>query len=104
MNFSNLFFKILGPEKKGAQYKIKYTICMLPSLVDSESGMSIMDVLSQTSQYEVFSTVPIQNIIEYKWNAYSFKFHILFAIIHSVYLGVFVNYINEVYLQNHFSL
>lgn len=40
-------------------YKISYKICMLPSLVDPDEELTIMDVLSQTSQIDVFKTQPI---------------------------------------------
>ena len=76
---------------------------MLPSIRDEETGMGIMDVLAETEQIDVFESKGIKSIVEFKWDSYSFKFHMFFSMIHLFYFVTFVGYINSTYMNNDFD-
>ena len=76
---------------------------MLPSLRDENTGMGIMDVLSETEQIDVFLSKGINTIVEFKWDSYSFKFHMFFSLIHLCYFVTFVLYINSTYMNRDFK-
>lgn len=84
-------------------HKIKYTLSVLPNMRDEQNGVSLIDMLATTDQIDVFSTKPVQSIIQFKWDRYSQKFHKLFASIHMVYLLTFLLYVNEIYIHGRFE-
>lgn len=38
---------------------------------DNQNDVSLIDVLAATDQIDVFSTKPVQSIIQFKWDRYS---------------------------------
>lgn len=50
-------------------HKIKYSLNLLTSTRNDE--YSLMDLLASTDQIEVFDTLPVKDLIEFKWRAYS---------------------------------
>lgn len=82
-------------------HKIKYSLNLLTSTRNDE--YSLMDLLANTDQIEVFDTLPVQDLIEFKWRAYSQHFHFVFAIIHMIYLLTFILYVNFIYINREFE-
>jgi hypothetical protein len=70
---------------------------------DSQNDLSLIDVLANTDQIDVFSTKSVQSLIQFKWERYSQKFHKLFASIHMTYLVTFLIYVNEIYINGRFK-
>lgn len=69
-----------------------------------ESGLSLMQVLSQTNELDIFSTDLVADIIDYKWKSYAYKIHSMAFIVHLSYVIVLIYYCNKYYLNKSGSL
>ena len=89
-------------DQNHAIFKIKYTINLLPSM-DIDDGLSLMDLLGDTNQIDILKTKAVQDIINFKWNAYGKKIHYLSAIMHMIYVTMFLLFLNYHYLLRNSS-
>jgi hypothetical protein len=87
-------------------YKIKYSANLLPtvgehfeadgSLIREE--VSLMGLLCESEELEVFDQKVIEDIITFKWDNYARSWHLKGAIMHLFYLSAFTTYIFSVYV------
>ena len=93
-------------------YKIKYKVNMLPQIgihfvkdeVSGErktfnDGISFMSLCRATEEIEVFLAAGVSEVIDYKWNAIGFNFHLIGCMAHGFYIAVLILYINLVYVS-----
>jgi hypothetical protein len=60
-----------------------------------------MGLLSeQEGELEIFETVSIEQLIQFKWEMYARRHHLLGCIMHLVYVQCLINYTNLVYILN----
>ena len=63
--------------------------------------VGFMGLLSeQEEELEIFETVSIQQLIQFKWEMYARRHHLLGCIMHLVYVQCLINYTNLVYILN----
>ena len=67
--------------------------------VESETGLSLMQVLSHTNELDIFDTDLVADIIDYKWKSYAYKIHSMAFAIHLSYVFVLIYYCNQYYLN-----
>ena len=58
-----------------------------------ENGLSLMQVLANSEEVEIFNTDLVKDVIDYKWYTYAIKIHALAAIVHASYVLVLIFYI-----------
>lgn len=78
-------------------YKIKYSINILPSILQNEEK-SLMDCLGKTPELQIFETKVVSDLLDYKWNGTSGLVHKIGAATHVCYLIVFSFFVNEMYV------
>ena len=69
----------------------------LPNMMGQDSN-ELMDIINQFGNIEIFKTDVVISLIHFKWNKYASKVHIVSAIIHFIYVMIFLLYVNRVYL------
>ena len=80
--------------KKFIHKKINFAINLLPSVFENEATeTTLMDALANCDELEVFKNTGIQEIIDYKWNAFAaashkrgFYFHVCYVVTFLAYL------------------
>ena len=100
-------------------YKIKYTLNMLPfvgvymnKIYDIRKGpdhpptlelanedVNILAICAESDEIEMFETESLQDLIEFKWNAFARNWHMFGFTIHFVYIFFLFSYTNIVYIQ-----
>ena len=77
-------------------YKIKYTVNLLPAI--DEEDESIMDILGETDNIDVFHASVVKGLLDFKWTKYASRVHKLSAVIHILYIILFLIYVDRIYL------
>jgi len=90
------------PEKGQVMSKIKYTLNQLPGTRDELS--TITEIIGNTDNLEIFETEAIKGIINFKWNKFGKQLHYTCAIIHFIYVIMFMVYVDSVYLKQEYGL
>lgn len=86
-------------------YKIKYTINVLPGLIQdcNDSSGCFMELLAETEQDEVLETKVIQDCIAFCWDSYGCVVHYTGAFIHFLYVITFAMYLNNIYMYRDYQ-
>jgi hypothetical protein len=58
-----------------------------------------MGVLSRCDEISIFKTDLVKDLVDYKWDTYAYRSHILSAMFHVIYVIVLIYYINHTYLE-----
>jgi hypothetical protein len=75
--------------------KVHYYINSLPKLgLNFEQMMSLM---GDSEEVEIFSTLSVKTLVDYKWNKYGKKMQLKSSIIHFVYVAIYFYYINNLF-------
>ena len=53
-----------------------------------------MLALGGTNELQILSTKVIRNLLEFRWNNYAYKFHVIGLTIHVIYVIVFNIYVS----------
>jgi hypothetical protein len=80
---------------------MKYVLNLLPSALNyvDEDAETIMEIISDSDELEMFNCKSIQDLIEFKWNKYAKYIHYTGSFFHVSYVIVFFIYVNEVYIN-----
>lgn len=89
-------------------YKIKYSANLLPTVGEHfeldgslvRQDVSLMGLLCESEELEIFDQKVIEDIINFKWDNYARNWHYTGAVMHLFYVTVFTIYIYSVYVQN----
>ena len=92
-------------------YKIKYSINLLPAIssyikedpeskekVEMNEDISMVSLLSETEELEVFHTDSIQQMLDYKWETFGKDHHILGCFMHLFYTLMVILYVKDCYI------
>jgi len=93
-------------------YKIKYQINLLATIGEHKIedpddpnsyiwinyGNSLMRLVADSEEMEIFNSEKFNHLIEYKWNQYGQKHHLFGSFMHAVYTFSMIVYIFKVYL------
>jgi hypothetical protein len=60
-----------------------------------------MGLISDSDELDIFHTPPLMQIIEFKWNLFGRKHHMFGFFFHFFYVGVFIIYVKEAYMEDH---
>ena len=60
----------------------------------------VLDLLTKTSEWSVFKSKAVKDLIKFKWDSYCFNFHLMGFLNHMVMLGLLVVYDIKVYLND----
>jgi maltodextrin utilization protein YvdJ len=97
-NLKGSFRKQDDTRKK--RYKISYQMNILTMMTESDDkGLSLMHVLANSNELEIFETDLVKDVIDYKWYTYAIYIHTLAAIVHASYVFVLIFYIKHYYLD-----
>lgn len=96
-------------------YKIKYTINLLPQIGEHfrqtycgnhlsssmlvNEGISLLESLSSSDQGECFHAESIQQLIDFKWEAYGRQHHLLGCVMHFIYCLTVIEYVFVTYIK-----
>lgn len=73
---------------------------ILTKMTESDDkGLSLMHVLANSNELEIFETDLVKDVIDYKWYTYAIYIHTLAAIVHASYVFVLIFYIKHYYLD-----
>lgn len=100
-------------------FKIKYQLNLLPVIgqhattIDEDAnsynygkpifeneGVSILDLCSSSEEINIFLSDCLQELIEFKWDAFARKFHLVGLFMHLLYMLILVLYVQRVYIFN----
>jgi hypothetical protein len=79
-------------------FKIKYQLNILTAM--SESDGAIMDAIANSEELSIFKSDLIKDMIDYKWQAFAFRQHMIGAIFHIVYVCMLMIYIVHTFLPD----
>lgn len=79
-------------------FKIKYNLSILPSV--SEERVSLMDVLEDTSDLQIFDALAVEDLLDFKWHSYAKYVHFVAFGCHIIYMTFFSLYVNLVFVYN----
>ena len=82
-------------------FKIKYNLSIIPSV--SEKRVSLMDVLEDTSDLQIFDALAVEDLLEFKWNKYAKYVHFFGFGCHIIYMFFFSLYVNILFVYNDHS-
>lgn len=91
-------------------FKIRYSINLLSMVgqhvkfvkgkkVIMNKEISFLDMCTDTSELDMFGSQALEEIIEFKWTTYGFKFHLLGSVIHMFQISILIFYVNFIYIQ-----
>ena len=99
-------------DSKAQMFRIEYNINLLPSIgtyfkVNRENEYIeikkeetyLPAILADSNELSHFSSPQIIDLIDYKWNMYGFRFHLLGTVVHLSYLVVLFIYNYWVYVR-----
>jgi hypothetical protein len=88
-------------------FKITYSINILPGLgeyqkdgVSYNEDTNLMGLLNASEELDIFGTKSVLELIQFKWEEYAMRHHMVGMILHFFYLAVFVIYVNIIYIKN----
>ena len=89
--------KIMNVEE-GRQYKIRYSINILPSMSEKE-GL-IIAAVAQSEELEIFFTEAVKDLVNYKWQQFAKLTHWVGWITHMIYIVALQSYVTDIYLDD----
>jgi hypothetical protein len=100
-------------------FKIKYQLNLLPVIgqhattieedrhstnygkpIFENEGISILDMCSQSDEINIFLSDCLQEVIQFKWDAFALRFHLVGLFMHLLYMLILVLYIDLVYIHD----
>jgi hypothetical protein len=63
--------------------------------------MDFLEEANQSDELGIFDTDAMSDLIEFKWNEFSFRFHMIYFCFHCFYIVTLFIYITEIYTMNH---
>jgi len=96
-------------------YKIKYSLNLLPilgayihkdinvynqkvSLQLKNDDINILEQCAESDEIEMFNSVPLQDLIEFKWSKFAWQLHFFGCCIHFIYIFLLFSYSYLVYI------
>jgi hypothetical protein len=76
-------------------FKIKYKLNILASF---GNNMDLMDACGSTTELEIFETKTLRDLLDFKWDTYASRVHMIMFSFHCCYLVVFSMFVNEFYV------
>ena len=61
--------------------------------------IKLMQILSESEEYDIFDTEAIQTYIKFKWDKVGRNHHAFGALVHLLYLIYLARYVNHVYID-----
>lgn len=61
---------------------------------------SLMGLISGTEELEIYGAQTIQELIQFKWENYAFKHHVVGCTAHLFYMLILIIYTNLIYIKN----
>lgn len=61
--------------------------------------INLMDLCAQSDEIELFTAKAVQEVVEFKWNASAFKFHMIGFSIHMAYMIMLMIYSDRSYIH-----
>lgn len=77
-------------------YKIKYQLNLITSM--SEEDGTLMNAVANSDELPIFKTDLIMDMIDYKWETFAKRQHLIGLFIHVIYVIVLILYINRTFL------
>lgn len=65
----------------------------------SEEDGGLMDAVSNSDELKIFETDLIKDMVDYKWDTFARKQHLIGGAIHVIYVLVLIFYINKTFLS-----
>lgn len=104
------FLKNINTKKVNKEtkfYKIKYTLNLLPNTT-YQNGVctranELMESLQESNDNNIYETKIVKDFYDFHWNMYAKHIHYFGALLHTIYLCLFVVYVNEVYLHRRYE-
>jgi hypothetical protein len=59
-----------------------------------------MGLLNGTDELDIFDTIAVQELIEFKWDSYALTHHLVGCFFHFFYLAILIIYINLIYIKD----
>jgi len=84
-------------EEEERVYKIKYSLNVLPSMNDFCKD-DLMEAIIRTDENDVFISEAVMDMVDFKWQKYAFKRHMIGAFFHIIYLSCLLAYISHTFL------
>jgi len=78
-------------------YKIKYTLNVLPSMLEEDGR--IIAALAHSEELDIFNCPAVKELIQFMWQSYARAKQSLGAMIHMCYIFTLIAYIQTVYLS-----
>jgi hypothetical protein len=79
-------------------FKIKYNVNLLASM--SEDNGKIISAIVNSDELEIFKTEFVIDLIDFKWQQFAQKSHLIGAAFHFMYLSFMMAFIIEVFLNS----
>lgn len=79
-------------------FKIKYYINILSFAKETED-MSLINAIAGSDEMELFKTELIKDLIDFKWEKFARRQHLIGFSFHICYVTVLMYYIAQVYLK-----
>jgi hypothetical protein len=68
--------------------------------VKKNSETDVIELLNHSDEYSIFKTIPIKELIEFKWNTYGFGFHLIGFVFHFAQLTLLIYYNYHIYIKD----
>lgn len=78
------------------RFDIKFQVNKLFSV--SEEDGSLIDAIGNSEELPIFTSRLVQDLIDYKWDTFAKRIHVMGAFIHLLYLFTIMYYISETFL------
>ena len=59
---------------------------------------SLMDMCQESDELELFNSLAIQDVIDFKWTEFAYKIHLVGCFFHFFYMTILIIYINAIYV------
>jgi hypothetical protein len=98
-------------------FKIKYSINLLPQIgthiqfEDNGEGdklkhlvnhdIPFMKIIAQSEELDIFNTISLQDLIEFKWNEFGMMVHLVGCMMHMCQIAILIFYVHFIYIENH---
>lgn len=93
-----LAHRLFGMEKEDAKvYKIKYSLNILPSMNDA-CEEDLMEAIIRSEELKIFESEGVIDMVDYKWDAFAFRRHLIGTFFHLIYLVCLIAYIDHTFL------
>jgi len=71
---------------------------MKKEVVNNE--VSLLRICSDTKNLDLIDTETMQEVIDFKWTEFGFAHHLIGLMFHACQMGLFLYYVNHVYIHN----